>query len=142
MYTSFVSAGIIGNKEAQPVQEVSSRQFGSAGSEVENKVKSGGGLFGIPIANGNDYPKTPGPPLSDAGRPPTTDTSMIQVPRAIESQLTIDNLQFMPEYSVKTSPEFMELADIVERELKAVLFPKGDMAHDVANVEIKVMDFQ
>lgn len=69
---SFFSAGIIGSREAQPVQEISSRQFGDETTE-ENSVKAAGGLFGVDSAP----PKTPGPPIVLPGSPPTTDTSMI-----------------------------------------------------------------
>lgn len=63
------------------------------------------------------------------------------VPRALEAQLTIDNLQFDPELADRNSTEFKELAEIVGNELKNALFPSNMLKYGAADIELKVVEF-
>lgn len=84
----YSTAGVIGNKEAHPVQTITAREFGGSkqiqsSTNDESDVKTAGGLFGVPIDRGEkdkaEPPLTPEPPISLVPMiPPTTDTSMIQ----------------------------------------------------------------
>lgn len=63
------------------------------------------------------------------------------VPRALEAQLTIDNLQFDPELADKNSAEFKELAEVIENELKNALFTQDMLKYGAADIELKVVEF-
>ncbi|EFA04636.2 serine protease P146 [Tribolium castaneum] len=140
------AVGVIGN-QGLPGQEVSARHFGSSGPN-EPETKAAGGIFGLPrdIVNGTTIPPeirvTPGPPVvTVSSMLPTTETSMIQVPRALESQIVIDNLEFTPALADKNSTEFKTLAEALETELKNSLFSSDMLKYGAADVEVKVMDF-
>lgn len=158
-------AGVIGPQEAHPVN---AREFGSA---PEAEIKTGGlfGSGGsssttttTTTTEAEDETKryTPGPSSSTVPSiPPSTETSMIEgneiiskryilfynyrilVPRALEAQLTIDNIQFDPELADKNSSEFKELAEIIGNELKNALFPSNLLKYGAADIELKVMEF-
>lgn len=64
----------------------------------------------------------------------------VLVPHALDSKLTINNLQFVPEYAMKNSSEFKELAEVLEKELKMALLQDLDTSN--ANFEIKIMEFR
>ncbi|KAF5269253.1 hypothetical protein FQR65_LT02554 [Abscondita terminalis] len=131
------AVGIIGTQEAHPVQEA--RHFSDSPKQEESEVKSAGGLFGI--SGGNNYPHTPEPPISTLNSMPTTDTSRIEVPRALESEILIDNLQFHEALSNKNSTEFKDLATNLEDLLKNALFSDNALAYDPPNIELKIMEF-
>ncbi|XP_044268825.1 uncharacterized protein LOC123014006 isoform X2 [Tribolium madens] len=142
------AVGVIGN-QGPPGQEVSARHFGSSSSS-EPEIKAAGGIFGLPrdIVNETTIPPevktplTPGPPVVTVSSVlPTTETSMIQVPRALESQIVIDNLEFTPALADKNSTEFKTLAEALETELKNSLFSSDMLKYGAADVEVKVMDF-
>lgn len=66
---------------------------------------------------------------------------VILVPRALESSLKIDNLQYTPELANKNGSEFKELAEILEREIKSTLFSQDFLKYGAADIEVKVIDF-
>ncbi|KAK5645811.1 hypothetical protein RI129_004275 [Pyrocoelia pectoralis] len=138
------AVGIIGNQEAQPVQ--GARQFSDSPDAGKTKVKSAGGLFGIEDTSEespplNNYPVTSEPAIITVdNHPPTTDTSKIEVPRALESQLIIDNLQFSEELAHKNSSEFRNLAESVEKQLMKTLFSDED-TNGGAKIYVKVVEF-
>lgn len=145
---------------------MNAREFGSSHPALETEIKTGG-LFGnggsgsSSTTEAEDETKryTPGPSSSTVPSiPPSTETSMIEgtlsieincifinfkilVPRALESQLTIDNLQFDPELADRNSTEFKELAEIIENELKNALFPSDMLKYGAADIELKVVEF-
>lgn len=49
--------------------------------------------------------------------PPTTDMSGIYVPRAIQGEIVIDNMEFTPGLSNASSAEFQTLARSIESEV-------------------------
>lgn len=63
------------------------------------------------------------------------------VPRAVESQLVIDNLQFFPELSQRNSSDFRVLAEALEDKLKAALFTNDQLNYGAADIEVKVLEF-
>ncbi|XP_031344981.1 uncharacterized protein LOC116172030 isoform X2 [Photinus pyralis] len=141
------AVGIIGNQEAQPVQ--GARQFSDTPETEKTKTKSAGGLFGVadtpeesPPPSSSSYPPTPQPAIITMGNlPPTTDTSRIEVPRALESQVIIDNLEFSDELAHKNSSEFRNLAESVEKQLMRALFSEDEIASGKAKIQLKVMEF-
>lgn len=65
----------------------------------------------------------------------------VSVPRVIESQLKIDNLQYTPELANRNESEFKELAEILEREIKSALFQQNFLKYGPADIEVKVIGF-
>lgn len=63
------------------------------------------------------------------------------VPRVLESQFTIDNLQFVPEYTQKNSTEFKNMARMLEEEIKHALFPENTLNDPNLGIEVKVLEF-
>lgn len=147
---------------------MNAREFGSAHPAPDAEIKTGGGLFGTgghgssstTEAEEDTKRYTPGPPSSTVPSiPPSTETSMIEgkntrepfgklcldfvilVPRALEGQLKIDNLQFYPELADRNSSEFKELAEVLENELKNALFSKDMLKYGAADIELKVLEF-
>lgn len=51
--------------------------------------------------------------------------------------MTIDNLQFIPEYASPNSSEFIELAAILEEKLKTALLTEEMLKN--ADVEVKIV---
>lgn len=51
----------------------------------------------------------------------TTDMSGIYVPRAIQGEIVIDNMQFTPGLSNASSPEFVALARSIESEVITII---------------------
>lgn len=64
------------------------------------------------------------------------------MPRALESQLTIDNLQFTPELSNPNSSEYKALAESLEQQIKDALFNKDMQQYGPADIEVKIMEFK
>lgn len=112
------AVGIIGGQDAQPVNEVSARNF-NGNAEIKK-----GGLFGGGAVNG--------------GQPPPNDK---EVPRALEAQLVIDNLQFDQALAHKNSSQFQQLAEMLEKELRNTLFANDTLNYGPAEIEVKVLDF-
>ncbi|RZC34106.1 Trypsin, Ehrlichia rpt, Ldl recept a, SEA and/or FXa inhibition domain containing protein [Asbolus verrucosus] len=130
------AVGVIGNQGPQPVQEASARHFGGSTNEPEVKA---GGIFGLPKGITDE---TTIPPEMQT-QPVVTKTSVVrdEVPRALESQLVIDNLVFTPALADKNSTEFKELASTLETELKHSLFSSDVLNFGAADIEVKVIDF-
>ncbi|KAK4879292.1 hypothetical protein RN001_007438 [Aquatica leii] len=133
------AVGIIGTQEAHPVQEA--RHFSDSPKVEDSEIKSAGGIFGISDRNKHTYPHTPEPPISTMKSMPTTDTSRIEVPRALESEIIIDNLVFHEALSHRNSTEFKDLAENLEQLLKIALFSNDMSMYDPTNVELKIMEF-
>ncbi|XP_018321049.1 uncharacterized protein LOC108734135 [Agrilus planipennis] len=139
-----VLVGIIGNPEAHPIEE--GRHFG--GSSSTDSIKTAGGLFGSNsdgrTMEAEKAPITPSPPSSTVpSLPPTTPKplSEVTVPRTIQSQFKIDNLQYEPELGNKNSSEFKELAEAIEEELKSILFSRDVLNYGSAEIQLKVLEF-
>lgn len=62
---------------------------------------------------------SPSPIADDSApfSPPTTDMSEVYVPRAVQGEIVIDNMEFTPDLENKTSPEFKTLASSIENEV-------------------------
>lgn len=65
---------------------------------------------------------SPPPNVDQSGPfgPPTTDMSGITVPRTIQGEIAIDNLQFSPDLANKSSTEFKSLASSIENEVLGI----------------------
>lgn len=62
---------------------------------------------------------SPPPSFDDSSpfSPPTTDMSGIIVPRTVQGEIVIDNMQFTPDLANKSSTEFGSLASSIENEV-------------------------
>lgn len=148
--------GVIGSHEELP-REVSARKL----DESEPQVVKGG--INLPGSSNSQPLPSPEPPLSTISPLlPTTDISGIQgkflpvlvsliamlsnmrisVPRALESQLKIDNLQFTPELSNMNSSEYKALAESLEGQIRDALFAKDMQMYGPADIEIKIVEFR
>lgn len=67
---------------------------------------------------------------------------MFLVPRAIESTITIDNLEFTPNLAIQNSTEFNQLAEDIEKELKNAIFDYQTLNFGAADISVKVIDFR
>lgn len=66
------------------------------------------------------------PPNADSSvpfSPPTTDMSGIIVPRTVQGEIVIDNLQFTPGLANKSSADFINLASSIESEVTKERLP-------------------
>lgn len=100
------SAGIIFSNETA----IESRNF------MENEKIAGFGNHHV------QYSSSVTPPPSSVYSsspfsPPTTDMSEVYVPRTVQGELAIDNLDFTPSLGNKSSSEFEELAHSIESEV-------------------------
>lgn len=101
----FFIAGIIFNNDS-PVE---SRNF------MENEKIAG---FGSHVGlHSSVSPPPPGLDISTSFGPPTTDMSGIIVPRTLQGEIVIDNMQFTPDLANKSSTDFENLASSVESEV-------------------------
>lgn len=66
----------------------------------------------------------------------------LPVPRALESQLKIDNLQYTPDLTNKNSTEYKALAESLEQQIKDALFAKDMQMYGPADIEIKILEFR
>lgn len=99
------SAGIIFNNETA----VESRNF-----ENEKNSEFGGNI------NMVQYSSVSPPPNVDRSilfNQPTTDMSEVYVPRTVQGEVVIDNLEFTPGMANKSSEEFKTLARSIESEV-------------------------
>jgi len=65
------------------------------------------------------------PPFEDnssPSSPPTTDMSGVIVPRTVQGEIVIDNMEFTPGLANKSSAEFETLASSIESEV--IMFNK------------------
>lgn len=62
------------------------------------------------------------------------------VPRALESQLIIDNLQISPELEDKDSSEHKVVARSLEEHIKYNLFTRDILEYGPADIDVKVTD--
>ncbi|XP_050444508.1 uncharacterized protein LOC126848042 isoform X2 [Adelges cooleyi] len=121
------STGVIFNNEAA----MESRNF------AENEKIAGFGNRPGPFSSVSPPPSSDGPgPFS----PPTTDMSEVNVPRTIQGEIVIDNMEFTPGLANKSSPEFEALASSIEGELKRALFEEQMYAAS-SDIHVKVFEF-
>ncbi|XP_075236537.1 uncharacterized protein LOC142333391 [Lycorma delicatula] len=66
----------------------------------------------------------------------------LYVPRVVEGQLTIDNLEFSQDLFDHHSPAFNELAKTVEDEIKRAVFDKQTLNYGPADLYVKVLDMK
>ncbi|KAI4465880.1 low-density lipoprotein receptor-related [Holotrichia oblita] len=116
--------GIIGTPEAQPVEE--GRQFTSA-SVPDDKV-SAASIFGL-----NDR-KLPSELATTDKKSPSELTTTVPS-TLMESQITLENVNFTPELKDPQSSQYQELARNIEEHLEKI-FDEHD-----ARINVKVMDF-
>lgn len=64
------------------------------------------------------------------------------MPRTLESQFKIDNLQFTPDLADRNSTEFKALAESLEEQIKDALFAKDMQMYGPAEIEVKIMEFR
>jgi hypothetical protein len=60
------------------------------------------------------------PPSIDSSSPfspPTTDMSGVYLPRTVQGEIVIDNMQFTPDLANRSSTEFITLASSIETEV-------------------------
>ncbi|XP_069682379.1 uncharacterized protein [Periplaneta americana] len=138
--------GVILSQESQTLvteNSVSSRQFGSSGNDGPRTGGSSdrtGGRSEPPPPEVSSY--TPPPPSpSSIPNMPTTDMSQLYVPRVLEGELVIDNMEFHPELTMSESAEFQKLASSLEEELKKALFDMQTLNYGAANIFVKVIEF-
>nr|CAD7425849.1 unnamed protein product [Timema monikensis] len=82
---------------------------------------------------------TPPPSMhSEPDSPPTTDMS---VPRTLEVELVIDNMEYTPELEDANSEEFHKLATSLEDEVKKALFDKQTLLYGAADIYVRAMEF-
>lgn len=62
---------------------------------------------------------SPPPSIDNSGpfSPPTTDMSELYVPRTLQGEIVIDNMEFTPGMSNKSNSEFQSLARSIESEV-------------------------
>lgn len=95
-------------------------------------------MFGGP--SNRTYPSTTSPPRTPVPDiPPTTMENIVYVPKALEGQLTLQNLEFLDEYSNHESEMYKNLAQGVEREIREALQrtnpERGDVNVRVTNMK-------
>lgn len=95
----------------------------------------------MPIENGNKPQNTPSPPSTTIRYAPSTETSMIEVPRVIESQFTIENLNFNDELAKRNSSTFQELSQILENKIKESLFSENALNDSATRIEVKILEY-
>lgn len=93
-------AGIIFNNETA----VESRNF------MENEKIAGFGHF-------SSVSPPPSVESSSPFSPPTTDMSEVYLPRTVQGEIVIDNMQFTPDLANKSSGEFQRFARSIETEV-------------------------
>ncbi|KAL4119616.1 hypothetical protein QTP88_012414 [Uroleucon formosanum] len=118
------STGIIFNNETA----VESRNF------MENEKIAGFGHF-------SSVSPPPSVESSSPFSPPTTDMSEVYLPRTVQGEIVIDNMQFTPDLANKSSGEFQRFARSIETELKNVLFKKQPFNSVNDDIHIKVIEF-
>lgn len=97
-------AGIIFNNETA----VESRNF------MENEKIAGFGNHHIHFSSVSPPPSVES---SSPFSPPTTDMSGVYLPRTVEGEIVIDNMQFTPDLANKSTAEFKTLASSIETEV-------------------------
>jgi len=97
-------AGIIFNNETA----VESRNF------MENEKIAG---FGIHHIHFSSVSPPPSVESSSPFSPPTTDMSVVYLPRTVQGEIVIDNMQFTPDLANKSTAEFKTLASSIETEV-------------------------
>jgi hypothetical protein len=122
------STGIIFNNETA----VESRNF------MENEKIAG---FGNHLGHFSSVSPPPSVESSSPFSPPTTDMSGVYLPRTVQGEIVIDNMQFTPGLANKSSGEFITLARSIETELKNVLFKKQPLNSVTDDIHIKVIEF-
>lgn len=85
-----------------------SRNFG------ENEKLAG---FGSHHAHPSSVSPPPNVDNSGPFSPPTTDMSGVYVPRTLQGEIVIDNMEFTPGMTNKSSAEFQTLASSIESEV-------------------------
>lgn len=66
---------------------------------------------------------------------------IVLVPRALESELRILNLQFNPELADRNNSEYKALASVLEEQIKNALFSQDLLANADSDIEVKIMEF-
>ncbi|CAH0558245.1 unnamed protein product [Brassicogethes aeneus] len=124
------AVGVFSNQAAQPI---TARNFHTAS------------VLGVGSNPGNSSEvrkNTPSPPLSTIPNiPPSTETTAISIPRTLESQMRIDNFEFMPDLSNKSSKEFQTMASKLENEIMKILISDESLKNANATFKVKVVDF-
>ncbi|PSN42124.1 hypothetical protein C0J52_19796, partial [Blattella germanica] len=115
--------GVILSQESQTLvteESVSSRQFGGSSHEhprTGGSTDRGGGKSEPPPPEISSY--TPPPSLpTPVPSMPTTEMSQLYVPRLLEGELVIENMEFNPELYNSSSAEFHKLATSLEEETR------------------------
>lgn len=63
------------------------------------------------------------------------------MPRALESEIVIDNMEFTQNLADQNSSEYQRLAADLEEALKTTLFASDVLKYGTADIEVKVMEF-
>uniref|UniRef100_A0A1V1FNG4 Putative serine protease 69 isoform A n=1 Tax=Reticulitermes speratus TaxID=60591 RepID=A0A1V1FNG4_9NEOP len=137
--------GVILSQESQTLvteKTETSHQLGSGSDDpwTGASLDKAGGKSEPPPSEASSF--TP-PPSIQTGVPPmpTTDMSLLYVPRALDSELVIDNVEFNPQLSVAGSEEFQNLANSLEEELRSALFDVQTLSYGAADIFVKVVGF-
>ncbi|CAG2065215.1 unnamed protein product [Timema podura] len=64
-----------------------------------------------------------------------------KVPRTLEVELVIDNMEYTPELEDANSEEFHKLATSLEDEVKKALFDKQTLLYGAADIYVRAMEF-
>ncbi|XP_050053848.1 uncharacterized protein LOC114126280 isoform X4 [Aphis gossypii] len=122
------STGVIFNNESA----VESRNF------MENEKIAG---FGNHHGHFSSVSPPPSIDSSSPFSPPTTDMSGVYLPRTVQGEIVIDNMQFNSDLANKSSAEFISLASSIETELKNALFKNQPLNSVTDDIHIKVFEF-
>ncbi|KAK6644833.1 hypothetical protein RUM43_001106 [Polyplax serrata] len=121
------ATGVILSQEPNVIQEASvGRNF--AGPDVNN-IHTGG-------SSDNSVDKTISGPLLSSG----TNVTHTYVPRSIQSELTIDNLEWNPAFLNQNSSEYQQLAKTIENQLKLIFFNSETLDFQDSNVALNVFN--
>nr|CAD7264850.1 unnamed protein product [Timema shepardi] len=152
LFLSHIRAGVILAQQEAIIGDssVSSRQF-SGSAPV---------LSGDATGSTEASSVTPPPSMhSEPDSPPTTDMSglygytivkpgkynlqplVFAVPRTLEVELVIDNMEYTPQLEDANSEEFHKLATSLEDEVKKALFDKQTLLYGAADIYVRAMEF-
>ncbi|XP_057671957.1 uncharacterized protein LOC130903730 isoform X2 [Diorhabda carinulata] len=128
------AAGLLGSQPPMP------QAIEASGRSLDNDTPIRKGGISLPTI-GHKYPLTPEPPISTVSSIiPSTDESQIHVPRLIESELKIDNLEFNTALLDKDSLEYKALSEEIENQIKEVLLLNKELRNGTMDFDIKVME--
>ncbi|XP_063223858.1 uncharacterized protein LOC134531825 isoform X2 [Bacillus rossius redtenbacheri] len=133
---ALAATGVILNQQEAIVGDaaITSRQFsGSASPVLESGAED-------PPQEASSF--SPPPPMSrEPDFPPSTEMNQYYVPRVLDGEFVIDNMEFEPELGQQDSRQFQKLASSLEKELEKALFDYQSLHYGAADISTKVLQF-